>query len=125
MGNDAGSPNVEIYIGGKKIADSAFLSYTVERDMNQPDMASIVLSNQGDNHTKTKMGDSVEIKVGDGSTSIYKGEVVSVEPSYKGGEKSRVLIRAMNKFHRLLRKRKSVTFTDKTDQQILSQVVQD
>jgi phage protein D len=125
MANDAGSPNVEIYIGGKKIADSAFLSYTVERDMNQPDMASIVLSNQGDNHTKTKMGDSVEIKVGDNSTSIYKGEVVSVEPSYKGGEKSRVLIRAMNKFHRLLRKRKSVTFTDKTDQQILSQVVQD
>jgi phage protein D len=31
----------------------------------------------------------------------------------------------MNKFHRLLRKRKSVTYADKTDQQILTQVASD
>ena len=31
----------------------------------------------------------------------------------------------MNKFHRLIRKRKSVTFMDKTDEQILQQVAQD
>ena len=31
----------------------------------------------------------------------------------------------MNKMHELLRKRKSMTFTDKTDQQILTQVVGD
>ena len=121
--DNAAAPNVEIYIDGTKIRDSAFLSYTVERDMFQPDMAQIVLSNQGDNHSKTKMGASIEIKVGDSSTSIYKGEVVGVEPQYKGGEKSKVLIRAMNKLHRLLRKRKSMTFTDKTDQQILQQIV--
>jgi uncharacterized protein len=125
MGNDAAAPNVEIYIDGTKIRDSAFISYTVERDMFQPDMASIVLSNQGDNHSKTGMGKSIEIKVGDSSTSIYKGEVVGVEPSFKGGEKSRVLIRAMNKLHRLLRKRRSMTFTDKTDQQILQQIISD
>ncbi len=123
--DQAAAPNVEIYVDGTKIRDSAFLSYTVERDMFQPDMASIVLSNQGDNHSKTKMGGTIEIKVGDSSTSIYKGEVVGVEPSYKGGEKSRVLIRAMNKMHRLLRKRRSMTFTDKTDQQILQQIVSD
>ena len=57
--------------------------------------------------------------------SIYKGEVVGLEPIYKGGEKTHSLIRAMNKLHRLLRKRKSITFTDKTDQQILNQVVGD
>ena len=44
---------------------------------------------------------------------------------YKGGEKTKLVIRAMNKMHRLLRKRKSITFTDKTDQQILTQVVGD
>jgi uncharacterized protein len=63
--------------------------------------------------------------VGTPPTSIYKGEIVGIEPMYKGGDKSKILIRAMNKFHRLLRKRKSMTFTNKSDQQILSQVVGD
>ena len=126
MPTNAASPNVEIYLGGTKVEDSNFLSYVVERDMYQPDMASVVLSNQGDKYTTgTKVGDTVEIKVGDGETSIYQGEVVGIEPTYKGGEKTRVLIRAMNKMHRLLRKRKSITFTEKTDQAILNQVVGD
>src|SRR5580704_16101024 len=101
MGNSsAASPNVQLIVNGTQIASSNFLSYTVDRDMHQPDMAQIVLSNQGDSYTtKTKAGDSVEIKVGDNSTSIYKGEVIGVEPTYKGGEKWRVLLRCMNKFH--------------------------
>ncbi|MBC7974845.1 MAG: hypothetical protein H7138_07640, partial [Myxococcales bacterium] len=57
--------------------------------------------------------------------SVYKGEIVGLEPIYKGGDKSKILIRSMNLFHRLLRKRKSVTFTDKSDEQILKQVVGD
>src|SRR4029078_3437434 len=54
-----------------------------------------------------------------------KGEIVGLEPTYKGGEKTRILIRAMNKMHLLIRKRKSVTFADKTDQHIVQQVVGD
>jgi phage protein D len=124
MANTAASPNVDIFLSGKQVPDEHFLSYVVDRDMFQPDMASIVLSNQGDTYSTQKVGDPVEVKVGDGGAdSIYKGEIVGLEPVYKGGEKTRILIRAMNKLHRLLRKRKSVTFTDKTDQQILDQVV--
>jgi phage protein D len=94
--------------------------------MFQPDMAQIVLSNQGDEYTTTlKIGDAIEIKVGDSATSVYKGEVVGVEPIYKGGEKTRVVIRAMNKLHRLIRVRKSMTYTDKSDRDILSQVLSD
>lgn len=122
----AAAPNVEITLGGNKVEVSNFLAYTVERDMFQPDMAQIILSNQGDEYTTgVKIGDPVEIKVGDNSVSVFKGEVTGIEPIYKGGEKTRVAIRAMNKFHRLLRVRKSITYTDKTDKQILSQVVGD
>ena len=122
----ASARRVEIYLNGSKADAHDFLAYTVERDMYQPDMAQIVLANWGDHYTTTvKIGDSVEVKVGDGLTSVYKGEIVGIEPIYKGGEKGRVVIRAMNKFHRLLRVRKSITFTDKTDQSILSQVVGD
>jgi phage protein D len=121
----AASPNVDIMIAGKQADDGHFQSYVVDRDMFQPDMAAIVLANQGDVYTPTKVGDAIEIKVGDQATSVFKGEVVGLEPVYKGGEKTIITIRAMNKLHRLLRKRKSITFTDKTDQQILNQVVGD
>jgi phage protein D len=123
--SSAVSPNVDVFIDGAEVPDSDFQSYTVDRDMFQPDMAAIVLSNQGDVYSKKRIGQPVEIKVGKDSTSIYQGEITGLEPTFKGGEKTRILIRAMNKMHLLLRKRKSITFTDKSDQQILSQVVGD
>jgi phage protein D len=119
----AGSPKVDIEIAGKPVADAHFISYSVDRDMFMPDMASIVLANQNDIYSTKGVGAAVEIKVGDSAVSVFKGEIVGLEPVYKGGEKAKILIRAMNKFHLLLRKRKSVTFTDKTDEQILKQVV--
>jgi phage protein D len=123
MATTAGAPYVEINVAGNKVSDNHFLSYTVDRDMYQPDMASIVLANQNDVYSQKAVGESVEIKVGNPAVSIYKGEIIGLEPVYKGGDKAKILIRAMNGFHKLLRKRKSVTYTDKTDQQILQQVV--
>jgi phage protein D len=111
---------------GQDIEDSDILAFTVERDMGQPDMAAIVLSNQESLYSpKIKVGDKVTIKVGDELKEIYKGEVVGLEAHYKGGEKARLTIRAMNTMHQLLRKRKSITFMDKSDQQILNQIAGD
>jgi uncharacterized protein len=122
----AAAPNIDIMLDGTEIPDEDFVSYVVERDMFQPDMAAIVVSNQDDVHTaKAKIGASVEIKVGDDQQSVFKGEVLGVEPVYKGGETTKLLIRAINKLHRLLRKRKSLTFVDMTDQAILDKVVKD
>jgi len=60
--NSAASPNVDIVFDGTPADDNHFQSYCVERDMYQPDMASIVLSNQDDIYTaKLKIGDPVEI----------------------------------------------------------------
>jgi uncharacterized protein len=121
----ATSPGYKIKLGSEELDESAFISFVVERDMFQPDMAAIVISNQGGVHSDKKIGDPVEIKIGDELAVIYTGEIIGLEATYKGGEKTTLVIRAMNKLHRLLRHRKSVTFTDKTDQQILQQVVGD
>jgi phage protein D len=116
---------ITINIGGE-ISNSNILSFTIERDMYQPDMAAIVLSNQGNLYSpKIKVAQPIEVKVGDDQQTIYKGEVVGLEATFRGGEKARLLVRGMNKMHRLLRKRKSVTFMDKSDQQILNQVAGD
>ncbi|MDX2089424.1 MAG: contractile injection system protein, VgrG/Pvc8 family [Kofleriaceae bacterium] len=122
----AAAPNVDILLDGAEVPDGDLISYVVDRDMFQPDMAAIVLSNQNDIYSgKYKVGSTVEIKVGNPPTQIYKGEIVGFEGIYKGGETTKLVIRAMNKMHRLLRKRKSVTFTDKSDQQIIQQVAGD
>lgn len=122
------APNYVIKIQGHDDDElkGDLLSFVIERDMFQPDMASIVLSNEGGKYAATNVAATVQINIGDAAgTPVYHGEVVGLEPFYKGDEKQRILIRCMNKLHRLLRLRKSITFSDKTDQQILSQVVGD
>ena len=122
----AAAPSVTVTIDGEPVKENNFISYVVERDMYQPDMAAVVLSNQNDIYIPNlKVTGTIEIKVGTNQTSIFKGEVIGVEGAWKGGEPTRVLIRAMNKMYKLKSIRKSLTFTDKTDQQILSQVVQE
>ncbi len=126
MADSTAAPNFEIKIGSRKTEDVKpdVQSFLVERDMFQPDMAAIVLGNEAGQYSAMKIGDAVEISVGDNAgTNIFKGEVIGLEPVYRGGEKSRIVVRAMNKLHRLLRYRKSVTFTEKSDQQILNEVV--
>lgn len=118
--------NIEITIGGNMVAFSDFISFVVDRDMFQPDMAAVVLSNQNDIYGgHFNIGQEIELKCGNPAVSIYKGEIVGFEGVYKGGKETKLLIRAMNKLHRLLRKRKSITYTEKTDEAILKEVVKD
>jgi phage protein D len=125
----AAAPSVTLKIDGidgDPVAKGNFISYVVERDMFQPDMAQVVLSNQNDiSIPNLKVTGKIEILVGEQKTSIFKGEITGIEGAWKGGEPTRVLIRAMNKMYKLKSLRKSLTFVDKTDQQILSQVVKD
>ena len=118
--------NIDVLIGGNEVSDADVMGFTVDRDMFQPDMAAVILSNQNDIFGgKFKIGQEIEIKAGSPGVSIYKGEIVGFEGFWKGGQTTKLLVRAMNKMHRLLRKRKSVTYTDKTDEAILKQVVGD
>lgn len=122
------APNFRILVDGdeKPEAETDLQSLIIERDMFQPDMATMVLNNQGGKYSIWSIGSELEVCIGDDNgTSVYKGEVIGLDAAYRGGDQSRISIRAMNRFHRLLRDRKSRTFTDKTDEEILSQVVQD
>ena len=121
----SGAIKFAVKINGTEISKGNFHSFSVERDVNQPDMCAVVLANQASYFTsKYKITDSIEITVDEG-TSIYKGEVVGIEPHFKGGGKTTVLFRGMNKLHQLIRKRKSVTFTEKKESAILNQVLGD
>jgi len=122
----AAAPNVEIFLGGDSVKDKVnagdFISYAIERDMFQADMATITLSNKNDIYAgKYDVGAPVVVKIGQGD-SIFKGEVVGFEGLYKGGETTKLTIRAMNRMHRMLRSRGSKAFKDQSDQQILEEL---
>ena len=103
----AAAPNVDILLDGAEIPDGDFISYVVERDMFQPDMAAIVLSTPTPIYSpQIQIGTSIEIKVGSEAESIFQGEQIGAEGTYKGGQTTRITLRAMNKTHRLLRKLK-------------------
>src|SRR5574338_110751 len=126
MADSTAAPHFETTIGSRSADDLEpdVQSFLVERDMFQPDMAAIVLGNEAGQYSAIKIGDPVKINVGDDAgTMVFKGEVIGLEPIFRGGEKSRIVVRAMNKLHRLLRHRVSVTFTEKNDQQIINDVV--
>lgn len=121
----SGAIKFEIKIKGNPISNGNFHSFVVERDVNQPDMCAVVLANQGSFYTSQyKVTDDIEITV-NGTDKIYEGQVVGIEPHFKGGGKTTVLFRGMNKMHTLIRKRKSVTFTEQAENDILNKVVGD
>jgi len=120
--------DVDVLFDGTEIDDADVVSFVIERDLGQPDMAVITLRNDQHKHTgERNHAQTVEIKAGgsqEGAVkeTVFKGEVVGIEPSFKAQGDSRVVIRCFNKLHRLLRGKKSKTYQDKSDQDIASAI---
>jgi phage protein D len=118
--------DVLIKVNGKPIEDTSVHSMVVDQDVDQPDMCVLTLNNADHGFSNdVSLGGEVEVKIGgDQGTSIFKGEVVGLEPIYKTGGESKCVVRAFNRLHRLLRGRKSMTFVDKKDSEIAQQIAQ-
>ena len=65
----------------------------------------------------------VEEGSGGGKVLVFKGEVVGFDSHYKQGGESKLTVRGFNKMHRMLRGKKSKTWQDKSDQDIVSSIV--
>jgi len=122
--SNATTTDVKAKLSGSDVPEDQLTAFSVDQDLNQPDMGTLTLKNEGHRFSNAvKHGDPVEIKVGD--DVIFKGEVVSVEPVYKTGGESKVVVRAFNRLHRLLRGRKSRTFLKQSYQDIASTIAGD
>jgi phage protein D len=122
----ATATNFKAKIAGTDIPADETIRVNVDLDLNQPAMAVLTLMNKGHRHSTTHaQGDAVEVQVGDGGTAIFKGEIVGIEPIYEAGGESKVLIRAFDRMHRLLRGRKSRTFQDQSDNDIVGKICGD
>jgi len=123
--NKASAVGFEVTVKSK-VDENNLVSFSVEQDFGQPDMCSVTIRNEHSEYTagsdKVSLGDSVEIKIGDDKVTVFKGEVVGLEPIYKANGENVLVVRAFNKLHRLLRGAKSKTFLNQSDQDIVSAI---
>lgn len=135
MANTAASVDFDIMVNGTEVPDGDVIAWAVDQDLGQPDMCVVTLRNNSHGYNdKYKPGHTVEIKVngatresadgtgGSDKTTIFKGELVGLEPAYRQGGESKMVLRAFNKLHRLTRGKKSKTYQKQSDQDICSAI---
>jgi uncharacterized protein len=130
MSTNKGVASARVLLNGAEQPPQGMASITVDLDIDQPDMCNATMNNTNDyKYTRTvKQGDLIEIKIGETVgpvLSVFKGEVIGLEPIFDVGGETRVLIRAFNKLHRLTRHRKSKTFEKQSDADIASKIAQE
>ncbi len=104
---------------------------TVDSDLNMPDMCVLSFHDEQLKFTDEgpfTLGKELEVSVlpeeGGTSQSLFKGEVVGIEPEYNAGTQAGLTVRALNRLHRLNRDKKSVAYLQTTDKDIATQIAQ-
>src|SRR5262245_29369144 len=92
----------------------------VSQDMDMPGMCNFELTGSDDQRKAVpwiddavfSLGNTVEVKLGYGDKldTLFKGEIVGIEPSYSADRLPRLQVRCFDRLHRLTRGRKSRTY---------------
>lgn len=115
------STNMVVKIDGAEIPTDDVFKVEIEQMEDLPDLCGIELSNiEGQRSKSTKEGAAVEVSAS--GATLFKGEVTGLEPTFDHHMPARLVVRAMSKMHRLSRGRKTRTFVDQTDAQIVQKV---
>lgn len=121
--NIASAVGVNVTCGGKAVEGTHLVSFMVEKDLGQPDMCSVTIRNEDNSYSSSlKVGDPLVVEVGDDKKKVFSGDIVGLEPVYKANGENTVTVRAFNKLHKLLRGRKSKTFLDRSDKDIVGEI---
>ena len=117
----------DVLVDAQPISEASVLGFVVERDLDQPGMCVVTLRNaRHEQNNRFKLGNAVEVKVGSDQSgaeaTLFKGELIGMEPSYRQGGESELSLRAFDKLHRLRRGRKSKTYQNMSDQDIASAI---
>lgn len=121
--NSKGAVHLNVRLNNQDVPDGKWTSISIDRDLNQPDMAVVLLNNSDHGYSDScAPGQALKISV-DGSDTLFEGEVVGMEPLFQGKGNHVMVVRAFNKLHKLLRGRTSKTYNEKSDKQIIAEVL--
>src|SRR3954469_11167147 len=129
-------PSFEVSINGSAlsaIVGAHIVGVSVEKATELPDIFSldIVASDELDDEFMWiddeelfPVGGSVEVKLGyaDQLTSLFKGEITGLEPSFGAGRAPVLVVRGYDRRHRLARGRSTRSFVKKKDSEIAAQI---
>ena len=116
----------EVSVGGtsmKQTERDGVQSMVFEDHMDMVDMFSIRLGGAEEQPAwNFKISDEVSVKLGTGTTDLFSGEVVAMEPGYQVDGTSSMQLRALDKMHRLGRGRKTRFWNDMKDSDVAQEV---
>lgn len=132
-------PAFEILINGTPLpveAAAHVVEVSVEADTELPDMFSLEIVSSDDledqfqwvdNADLFAVGNVVEVKLGyaEQLTSLFKGEVTGLEPSFNADRLPALVVRGYDRRHRLTRGRQTRTFLKKKDSDIAAQIARE
>ena len=132
------TPAFRVKVNGSELPVDAALDVTrvtIDQDVDQPGMCDLDMLNWDDHHRRVTwvddqmfaLGAEIAVELGyvDHLEKLFTGELVGVEPRFSSDHAPRVTIRAFDRLHRLLRGRKSRTYLNATDKQIVELIAGD
>jgi len=111
------APRLQAVVGGATLPAARVASIVVDAGTSDVDAATVTVDLG--RAKPPSIGEALEVL---GGASLFKGEIVGIEPLFQGGGDSPVVIRALNRLHRLTRGRKSKTYEKQTDAEIVSRI---
>ncbi len=130
-------PQIMIKVAGAALTPSVYQRLTsveVDDSLYLPSMATLEFDDPPESGTSPpapltnaatfNVGGDLEVsaKVGTATSVIFKGEITSIEPDYTMEGYTRLIVRAYDKGHRLIRVTKTRTFLQVTDSDVISQI---
>src|SRR2546423_5430485 len=140
QGPDVPVPMFEILVNGSALSAVAAAAHivqvSVEEDTELPGMFSLEIVASDDledeflwidDEDLFSVGGLVEVKLGyaDQLTSLFKGEVTGLEPSFGADRLPTLVVRGYDRRHRLTRGRRTRSFLKKTDSDIAAQIARE
>ena len=111
---------LQAVVGGTMLPAARVASIVVDAGASDVDAATVTLAPGRAN--LPLIGEALEVI---GGARIFKGEIVGIEPVFDAGGESRVIVRGLNKLHRLTRGKKSRAFENTTDADIVARIAAD
>ena len=121
----AAGGRLQAVVEGGVLPASRVLSIAVESDtMTGIDMATVVLEGSRSTSRTPSVGGAIAIDAVDeaASATIFKGEIVSIEPAFEASGSATVIIRGFDRAHRLTRERRTRTFENRSDAEIAAEI---
>lgn len=135
---DTLAPEFAVHINGSALPNEAvadMVSISIIEDMDAPSMCAVTLAGWDTVEMKVKWiddklfreGNPIEIEMGyrDHLQPVFSGEITGLEPDFPEGRPPVFTVRAYDRRHRLMRRRKTHSFINLKDSDIASQLARE